>query len=171
MKTPNSDGEIRPCLSNFKFYIGQTGQEEDHPLLDFNRLKDGSELGIEFTVSGLNRVYKNDESNAISMVILYYERVGQKCFKLNNLWSVNLDDEDMKESYKTFKLTLTKTYLNLVERQYDMYLNYPLIKIITLPEKFDFTELDEETLSHWMTWSQHNELLCVKIPMIPESEE
>lgn len=58
MKTPNSDGEIRPCLSNFKFYIGQTGQEEDHPLLDFNRLKDGSELGIEFTVSGLNRVYK-----------------------------------------------------------------------------------------------------------------
>ncbi|MDU1036822.1 MAG: hypothetical protein E7A30_11745, partial [Staphylococcus sp.] len=138
---------------------------------DFNRLKDGSELGIEFTVSGLNRVYKNDESNAISMVILYYERVGQKGFKLNNLWSVNLDDEDMKESYKTFKLTLTKTYLNLVERQYDMYLNYPLIKIITLPEKFDFTELDEETLSHWMTWSQHNELLCVKIPMIPESEE
>ena len=105
------------------------------------------------------------------MVILYYERVGQKGFKLNNLWSVNLDDEDMKESYKTFKLTLTKTYLNLVERQYDMYLNYPLIKIITLPEKFDFTELDEETLSHWMTWSQHNELLCVKIPMIPESEE
>ncbi|WP_182477972.1 hypothetical protein [Staphylococcus simulans] len=47
MKTPNSDGEIRPCLSNFKFYIGQTGQEEDNPLLDFNRLKDGSELGIE----------------------------------------------------------------------------------------------------------------------------
>ena len=46
-----------------------------------------------------------------------------------------------------------------------------IIKIITLPEKFDFTELDEETLSHWMTWSQHNELLCVKIPMIPESEE
>lgn len=42
------------------------------------------------------------------MVILYYERVGQKGFKLNNLWSVNLDDEDMKESYKTFKLTLTK---------------------------------------------------------------
>ena len=27
MKTPNSVGEIRPCLSNFKFYIGQTGQD------------------------------------------------------------------------------------------------------------------------------------------------
>ncbi|AVO02345.1 hypothetical protein A9958_07995 [Staphylococcus simulans] len=171
MKTPNSDGEIRPCLSNFKFYIGQTGQEEDNPLLDFNRLKDGSELGIEFTVSGLNRIYINDESNAISLVVLYYERVGQIGFKLNNLWSVELNDKDMKDSYKTFKISLAKVYLDLVKRKYDMYLNYPLIKIITLPGKFDFEKLDEETLSHWMTWSHHNELLCAKIPMIPESEE
>ncbi|NHA34006.1 hypothetical protein CD142_10790 [Staphylococcus schleiferi subsp. schleiferi] len=171
MKATNSDGEIRPCLSHFKFYIGQTGHKEDNPLLDFNRLRDGSELGIEFTISGLNRIYINDESNAISLVVLYYERVGQIGFKLNNLWSVELNDKDMKDSYKTFKISLTKVYLDLVKRKYDMYLNYPLIKIITLPGKFDFEELDEETLSHWMTWSQHNELLCAKIPMIPESEE
>ncbi|MBA8761761.1 hypothetical protein [Staphylococcus coagulans] len=170
MKTPNSDFEIRPCLSNFKFYIGQTGQKEDNPLLDFNRLKDGSELGIEFTVSGLNRVYINDENNAISFVIIYYERVGQVGYKLNNLWSINLNENDMEFSYKTFNLTITKTYLDLADRQYDMYLNYPLIKIITLPDKFNFEELDEETLSHWMTWPHHNELLCVKLPMIPKVE-
>lgn len=37
-------------------------------------------------------------------------------------------------------------------------------------EKLDVNALDENTLSNWMTWSQHNELLCVKIPMIPKAD-
>lgn len=170
MKEPNSDFEIRPCLSNFKFYIGQTEKEENNPLLDFNKLKDGSELGIEFTVSGLNRIYISEESNAISLVIIYYEQVGKVGYKLNNLWSINLNDNDMKCSYKTFNFTITKTNIDLSAREYDMYMNYPLIKIITLPEQFNFEKIDEETLSHWMTWPHHNELLCVKLPMIRKAE-
>lgn len=171
MKIPNSDFEIRPCLSNFKFYIGQTGQKEDNPLFDFDRLQDGSELGFQFTISGLNRIYKDEESNSISFVILYYERKGQVGFKLNNIWSINLNDEDMKEAYKTFNFTITKTYLSLSENLYDMYLNYPLIKIITLYNEFKIDDLTEETLSNWMTWPQQNEILNVKIPMIPKMEE
>ena len=171
IKATNSDGEIRPCLSHFKFYIGQTGHKEDNPLLDFNRLKDGSELGFEFTISGLNRVLTNDDDNNISLIILYYERVGQVGFKVNNLWGIHLDKEDMKNSYKTYRLTLTKTYLDLAERQCDMYLNYPLVKIMAFQGQLDVNALDENTLSNWMTWSQHNELLCVKIPMIPKAED
>lgn len=171
MKTPNSDFEVRPCISNFKFYIGQTGHKEDNPLLDFDRLKDGSELGIEFTLSGLNRIYKNEDSNAITLAILFYERIGKVGYQLNNLWSIDLDDNDMKSSYRTFNFTITKTYSDVSNKVYDMYLNYPLIKIITLHDKIDIENLDKETVSYWMSWPQQNELLNIKIPMIPSVED
>ena len=109
MQPPNSDFEIRPCLSEYHFYTNN-GKK----IIDFNELQFGDQLGIEFTLSGLDRIYKNDNDNRISIVVVFYERVGQLGFRLHNIWALYLAN------------------------------------LIAIP--------------------QHNEILDVKIPMIPKEK-
>lgn len=74
METPNRDNEIRPTLSNLQFYIGQSGKSEHDPLLDFSLLYEHAELGVRFTLSGLDRInnpYKSD--NDLYLIILLYD--------------------------------------------------------------------------------------------------
>ncbi|WJA08886.1 hypothetical protein PCL99_07700 [Staphylococcus aureus] len=63
MNVPNSDIDIRPMLSNLQFYIGQTGKTEHNPLLDFSLLYEHAELGVRFTLSGLDRINESSTLN------------------------------------------------------------------------------------------------------------
>lgn len=67
MNVPNSDIDIRPMLSNLQFYIGQTGKTDHDPLLDFSLLYEHAELGVRFTLSGLDRINNpySDKTNYI----------------------------------------------------------------------------------------------------------
>lgn len=169
MELPNSDIEIRPTLSSYNFYIGQTGKPEHNPLYNFDLLYGGAELGFSFTLSGLNRVNNPyDSENKISILIMYYIKNGQVGFKLNNMWTIDLDEKQMQNTHENFQFTITKTYLEFEQKEYDMYNTYPLLKIIAFPKKINLEEINENILSQWMTWNQTGELLNVKIPMFPE---
>ncbi|OOV78856.1 hypothetical protein [Mammaliicoccus fleurettii] len=174
MKIPNSDFEIRPSLSSFNFYISQTGMKEDNPLKDFNRLKNGSELGIRFTLSGLNELDIPGEKNDILVNIISYDKVGQVGNSVNNIWTINIEASEMKESYKDFQFTLYKVYTDIAMediRTYDMTHTFRMLKIFVTDTKFNVELLSEEDLSSIMTETHLNELLCTKIPMIPKSKE
>ena len=97
MGVGNSNLEIKPTLSNLQFYIGQTGKPEHDPLLDFSLLYEHAELGIKFTLSGLDKIdnpYNTD--NELYLIILLYDKVGGIGFDLRNFWTLNLNAETMK---------------------------------------------------------------------------
>ncbi|MES5936948.1 hypothetical protein [Mammaliicoccus lentus] len=174
MKRPNSDFEIRPSLSCFNFYLSQTGNKEDDPLKDFDRIQNGSELGIKFTLSGLNEIDVPGENEEISVNIISYDKVGQVGNSVNNIWTINLDNEQMNKKFIDFQFTLYKIYTDIaVEtvKTYDMTHTFRMLKIFVTHTKFDVDDLSEEELSSIMTETQLNELLCTKIPMIPKAEE
>ncbi|QNR07758.1 hypothetical protein [Macrococcoides canis] len=163
----NSDLELRPCLIGLNYYIGQTGRTEDDPLKDFNRISDGSELGFNFVISGMNKIQNPlMDNNEITLVFLYYDKIGQKGFKVNNLWTMNLNKNDMKQSYLEYKFTLTKIYFDHMDLEYDLTHTYQLLKIFVLPKPVTSDEITEDLVSHWMTWTQLNEIYCSKIPII-----
>ncbi len=165
MQPPNSDFEIRPCLSEYHFYTNN-GKK----IIDFNELQFGDQLGIEFTLSGLDRIYKNDNDNRISIVVVFYERVGQLGFRLHNIWALYLANEDMEKPFKKFNLDITDIPIAKDGNHYDMYLRYPMLKILTFPDKFNSDKLDEDSAYNLIAIPQHNEILDVKIPMIPKEK-
>ncbi|ARJ08734.1 hypothetical protein B7454_04770 [Staphylococcus lugdunensis] len=169
MGVRNSNLEIRPTLSNLQFYIGQTGKPEHDPLLDFSLLYEHAELGVRFTLSGLNRInnpYKSD--NELYLMILLYDKVGAIGFDLRNFWTLKLNGETMKKYYETIQFTLYKFEPN--NRSYDFTNIYQQLKILVLPDEIDKEEIDKETFMNWMTWPQHNEILSTKIPLYHRKE-
>ncbi|WP_314347732.1 hypothetical protein [Mammaliicoccus vitulinus] len=174
MKIPNSDFEIRPSLSSFNFYLGQTGKNEDNPLKDFNRIQNGSELGIRFTLSGLHEIDIPGEKKDLSVIVISYDKIGQVGNSVNNIWEINIGSEEMKESYKDFQFTLYKIYTDIAVdeiRTYDMTHTFRMLKIFVTNTNFNVEKLSEEELSSLMTETQLNELLCTKIPMVPKTKE
>lgn len=98
MNVPNSDIDIRPMLSNLQFYIGQTGKTEHDPLLDFSLLYEHAELGVRFTLSGLDRINNPySDKNELYLMILLYDKVGGIGFDLRNFWTLKLNSETMKK--------------------------------------------------------------------------
>lgn len=174
MNIPNSDFEIRPSLSSFNFYLSQTGQKEDDPLKDFNRISNGSELGIKFTLSGLNEISLPTEKKELTVNLISYDKVGQVGYSVHNIWTVNIESSEMKNSYKDFQFTLYKIYTDIAVdeiRTYDMTHTFRMLKIFITDTNFQVELLSEEELSAIMTETQLNELLCTKIPMIPKTKE
>ncbi|HDV4519065.1 TPA: hypothetical protein RIB22_002349 [Staphylococcus aureus] len=169
MNVPNSDINIRPMLSNLQFYIGQTGKPEHDPLLDFSLLYEHAELGIKFTLSGLDKIdnpYNTD--NELYLIILLYDKVGGIGFDLRNFWTLNLNAETMKKPYETIQFTLYKFEPN--NRSYDFTNIYQQLKVLVLPEEIDKEEIDKDTFMNWMTWPQQNEILSTKIPIYHRKE-
>lgn len=169
MVEPNSDIEIRPTLSNLQFYINQTEKPEHDPLLDFSLLYNNAELGVRFTLSGLDRIQNpfNDE-NEIFLVILLYDKVGGIGFDLRNFWTLNLNAQTMKKTHETIQFTLYKFETN--NRSYNFTHIYQQLKILVLPEDIDKEDIDKDTFMSWMTWPHHNEILCTKIPIYHRKE-
>lgn len=169
MKVPNSDIEIRPMLSNLQFYIGQTGKTEHDPLLDFSLLYDRAELGVRFTLSGLDRINNPySDKNELYLMILLYDKVGGIGFDLRNFWTLNLNAETMKKPYETIQFTLYKFEPN--NRSYDFTNIYQQLKVLVLPAEIDKEEIDKDTFMSWMTWPQQNEILSTKIPIYHRKE-
>lgn len=169
MNVPNSDIEIRPMLSNLQFYIGQTGKPEHDPLLDFSLLYDRAELGVRFTLSGLDRINNPySDKNELYLMILLYDKVGGIGFDLRNFWTLKLNGETMKKYYETIQFTLYKFEPN--NRSYDFTNIYQQLKILVLPDEIDKEEIDKETFMNWMTLPQHNEILSTKIPLYHSKE-
>lgn len=92
-----------------------------------------------------------------------YDKVGGIGFDLRNFWTLKLDSKTMKNYYETVQFTLYKFESN--NRSYDFTNIYQQLKILVLPKEIDKQEIEKETFMNWMTWPQHNEILCTKIPI------
>ncbi|EGQ0356635.1 hypothetical protein [Staphylococcus pseudintermedius] len=169
MEIPNSDIEIRPMLSNLQFYIGQTGKPEHDPLLDFSLLYEDAELGMRFTLSGLDKINNPfSDKNELHLMILLYDKVGGVGFDLRNFWTLKLNGETMRKSYETVQFTLYKFEPN--NRNYDFTNIYQQLKILALPKEIDEQSIEKETFMNWMAMPQQNEILSTKIPIYHQKE-
>lgn len=169
MGVRNSNLEIRPTLSNLQFYIGQTGKPEHDPLLDFSLLYEHAELGIKFTLSGLDRInnpYSNN--NEIYLVILLYDKTGDIGFELRNFWSLYLDEKIMQKKHETIQFTLYKFEPN--SKAYDFTNIYQELKVIALPEEIKENDIDKNIMLNWMSNKHLNEVFATKIPIYHSKE-
>lgn len=156
--------DIRPVLSNFKFKRCKNGVPTTHsPLLDFNELEVDDELVTEFTLSNLENIVNAIKSNNnITILILMYFKNEENNYFINDLWSVELNDKEMKLSYKPFIIPLGKIRAHISN---DFSNSYTGIRIIALPDQI---RLSEFTISRWILDKQENEILHTKIPVILE---
>ncbi|MFB2004690.1 hypothetical protein ACEY6L_11870 [Staphylococcus aureus] len=156
--------DIRPTLSNLMFKRSKEGVPITHdPLLDFNEMKVGDDLVIEFTLSNLENVINPfKRNNNITVLILIYLKNQENNYFINDLWSVELNEKEMMLSHKPFIITLGK----VKERIFSDFSNtFTGIRIITLPDQI---RLSESSISGWILDNQENEILHTKIPVILE---
>lgn len=171
MERMDTDFIVYPTISEYFFFKGDMNGLNPHKIFDFNLISEDDPLNFQITFSGLNLV-KNSyvESNSIYLVFLFYDKLSNNNVNINNVWAIEFNEKQMNSSNESLRFSLNKATLNLKSKNYDFVNDYPELKVFAFPKRFPIVELDENKLFELIFYTQSNELLKVRVPLVSVKE-